>query len=405
MRKLFNNITEWIVHIPDAFRKSETEDEFGIRLRKHKRAMYIRTALLVVLGIALIFVLINIYTHWTYRSYEVIESEDVFDSVSGYVAIHDRVLRYSPDGAVLLKSDMEEEIWNESFNMTQPTLESSSEAILIYDKRGTDIHVYNMEQKLGSFITNSPILFARVSANGNVLAAVEDGEGTQIIYYNSNGEEIAAISPSPTKYGYPLSMAVSEDGNMVAVSYVMTDNGVIGSRLAFYNFGSAGSDKEDHLMAAEEFTETLIPDVRYFGGTELIAFTDSGFMVYKGSGTPKRKEDVKIGRDIVSFFCDESRLAFIFRCDEVGHRYTMDVYNHGGKLLNTEYVDIIYDKGHFSNKELIFCNSNEMAVYTRNGHLRFSGPLNEGTLSDVIKIGRNKYFAVTDTKAEMIKLK
>jgi hypothetical protein len=72
---------------------------------------------------------------------------------------------------------MEEEIWNESFNMTQPTLESSSEAILIYDKRGTDIHVYNMEQKLGSFITNSPILFARVSANGNVLAAVEDGEG------------------------------------------------------------------------------------------------------------------------------------------------------------------------------------------------------------------------------------
>jgi hypothetical protein len=234
---------------------------------------------------------------------------------------------------------------------------------------------------------------------------VEDGEGTQIIYYNSKGEEIAAISPSPTKYGYPLSMAVSEDGNMVAVSYVMTDNGVIGSRLAFYNFGSAGSDKEDHLMAAEEFTETLIPDVRYFGGTELIAFTDSGFMVYKGSGTPKRKEDVKIGRDIVSFFCDESRLAFIFRCDEVGHRYTMDVYNHGGKLLNTEYVDIIYDKGHFSNKELIFCNSNEMAVYTRNGHLRFSGPLNEGTLSDVIKIGRNKYFAVTDTKAEMIKLK
>ena len=59
MRKLFNNITEWIVHIPDAFRKSETEDEFGIRLRKHKRAMYIRTALLIVLGIALIFVLIT----------------------------------------------------------------------------------------------------------------------------------------------------------------------------------------------------------------------------------------------------------------------------------------------------------------------------------------------------------
>ncbi len=367
--------------------------------------MYIRTALFVVLAVACVFLLAYIYIHWQYRSYEVIASEEVFDSVSEYVAVNDRVLRYSPDGAVLLQSDMEEEVWNESFNLTQPILEISSDAVAIYDKRGTEIHVYNMEEKLGSFITNSPILFARVAANGNVAAAVEDGDGTEIIYYTSTGEEIAAISPSRTKYGYPLSMAVSEDGKMLTVSYVTTDNGVIGSRLAFYNFGTAGSDKEDNLMASEDFSETLIPDVRYFKGSELIAFTDSGFLVYKGGGAPKLRKKVEIDRDIVSYFYDESRLAFIFRCDEVGHRYTMDIYNHSGKLVNTEYVDIIYDRGHFSNNELIFCNSNEMAVYTHSGDLRFNGPLNEGTLSDVIKIAGNRYFAVTDTTAEKLKLK
>ena len=405
MRGFFKRITEWITHIPEAFRRPDAEeDEFGTRLRKHKRVTYIRTALIVVLLITLVCVAVHTYTHWLFKSYEVIDSEDVYDSVSEYVSVNDRVLRFSPDGAVLMSADMKEEVWNESFNLSQPVVETSSSAIAIYDKRGTEIHVYSMDDKLGSFATNSPILFARVSAGGNVAVAVEDGDGTEIIYYNSAGEEIAAISPSPSKYGYPLSMAVSEDGNMLTVSYVTADEGVIGSRLAFYNFGTAGSDKEDHLMASEEFSEILIPDVRYFGGTELIAFTDDGFMVYKGSGTPKMKKRVEFDKEIVSFFCDNTRLAFIFRCDEIGHRYTMDVYRHSGKLINTEYVDIIYDKGHFSGREIIFCNNNEMAVYTGNGVLRFMGPLNEGILSDVIKIGRNRYFAVTDTKAEMIKL-
>lgn len=405
MRGLFKRLTEWIVHIPDVFRKADTEeDEFGTRLRKHKRVTYIRTTLFVVFLITVIFLIRYAFIHWKFKSYKVIESEEVYDSVSEYREVNGKILRYSPDGAVLMKSNMKEELWNESFNLTQPVVETSGSVIGIYDKRGTEIHVYNTEGKLGDFVTNSPILFARVSESGNVAAAVEDGQGTEIVYYTSAGEEIAAISPSAVKYGYPVSVSVSERGDMLAVSYITADNGVIGSRLAFYNFGSAGADKEDHLVASEDFAGTLIPEIRYFGGSKLIAFTDNGFIVYKGS-TPKKRETVQFDDEIVSLFYDESRLAFVFRCDEVAHRYTMNVYRHSGKLIKSEYVDIIYDKGHFSGKEIIFCNSNEMAVYTHNGNLRFNGALNEGILSDVIKTGINRYFVVSDTTAELIKLR
>ena len=169
--------------------------------------------------------------------------------------------------------------------------------------------------------------------------------------------------------------------------------------------GTAGSDKEDHLIYSEDYSGTVIPDLRYYGKSELMVFLDNGFTVYKGVGRPKRGNTVSFDQEIVSLFCDESRVAFVFRCDEIKHRYTMDVYKHNGKLLNTEYVDIIYDRAHFSDGEIIFCNNNEMADYTHNGNLRFSGALNEGTISDVIKTGRNRYFVVTDTKAEMIRLK
>ncbi|MDO4804771.1 MAG: DUF5711 family protein [Lachnospiraceae bacterium] len=367
--------------------------------------MYIRTVLLVVLAAALVFLFIHIRSHWRYRSYKVIEAEEVYDSVSEYVAMNGKVLRYSPDGARLTDAEMKEEVWEESFSLTQPVAETMGDAVVLYDKRGTEIHVYNMEERLGVFATTSPILFARAAGNGNVAVAVEDGEGTEIVYYNSQGEEIAAISPSAQKYGYPLSMAVSLDGTMLAVAYVAADGGVIGSRLTFYNFGAAGQDKEDHVVAMEEFKGKLIPELRFSGKSELLVFFDDGFTTYKGKTNPKRRETVKFDEEIVSVFCDESRIAFVFRCNEVGHRYRMDVYKHNGKQVEAEYVDIIYDKGHFSDGEIIFCNNNEMAIYTHNGHVRFSGSLDEGMISNVIKTGKNRYFVVTDSEAEIIKLR
>lgn len=406
MRGLLNKFGKWIARIPEVFRPGGVdEDEYGTRLRRHKRAMYLRTVLLVVLAVAALFLIRYIRAHWLYKSYKVINSEEVYDSVSEYMNVNGKVLRYSPDGAVLMNADMEEEIWNESFNLMQPFVETMGEAIAVCDKRGTEIHVYNMKEKLGVFATTSPILFAKVSGNGNVAVAVEDGEGTEIVYYNSQGEEIAAISPSAGKYGYPLSMSVSLDGTRLAVSYVTAETGVIGSRLAIYDFGSMGQGKEDHLVFSQDFKGKLIPELRYFGKSELLVFFDDGFTVYRGKGNPKKGETVKFEEEIVSMFCDDARIAFVFRCDEVGHRYKMDLYRHNGRYLNTEYVDIIYDKGHFSDGEIIFCNNNEMAVYTRNGIVRFSGPLNEGMLSDVIKIGKNKYFVVTDTHSEKIRLR
>lgn len=84
------------------------EDEYDIRLRKHRRTTYIRTILICAAGILLFFVIRYMVIHHSYSSYEVIESEEQMDTISTYSYVNGNVLRYSSDGASLLKKDMQE---------------------------------------------------------------------------------------------------------------------------------------------------------------------------------------------------------------------------------------------------------------------------------------------------------
>ena len=54
--------------------------------------------------------------------------------------------------------------------------------------------------------------------------------------------------------------------------------------------------------------------------------------------------------------------------------------------------------------EVIFFTNTQMAVYSMRGFCRFSETLDEGEISDVLKTAANRYFVVTDMKAEIIKL-
>ena len=140
---------------------SPGEDEYDIRLRKHRRRIYIRTALICAAGVLLFFLIRYMVIHHTYSSYEVIESEEQMDTISTYSYVNGNVLRYSSDGASLLKKDMQE-IWSYAFNMTQPVVDVCGDTILIYDKRGTLIHICDSKGAIGSFNANMPILSASV---------------------------------------------------------------------------------------------------------------------------------------------------------------------------------------------------------------------------------------------------
>ena len=77
-----------------------------------------------------------------YSSYKVVKSGQAADSVSSYMNVDSYVLRYSADGAALIKSDLST-VWDESYTMTNAAADSCGSEILVYDRNGTSVEIFN----------------------------------------------------------------------------------------------------------------------------------------------------------------------------------------------------------------------------------------------------------------------
>jgi len=378
-------------------------EAYKVRIRNHRKAMYVRTAFLVVLLVLLVFLVKALVDHHVYHGYAVVSALEKTDNVSEYQYVSGRILRYSSDGAALLKENLDT-VWNVAFTMESPQVDSCGSTLVIYDRNGTNVFVYDAKGQIGNFQTDFPIVKAKVSSAGNVAAVLSDSDTTWIKYYTSGGSEIAAASSTIKSPGYPTDIALSDDGLFLAVSYLTVNEGSVGTHLAFYNFGESGKNVTDHMVASEDYSGTIIPEVAFVSNEEAIAFRENGFTIYKGSSTPAKTQSVDFDDEVVSTFCDSRHLGFIFKSKDAGHKYVMKIYSINGALLTTTYVDVIYDTVKVCDDQVLFSNSTELSVFSLNGIERFTGVLDEGDISYVLKIGWNRYLIVTDTKTETIKL-
>ena len=369
---------------------------------KHRRL--VTFAAVFVLAFLLILLLVRHFIiHKTYDGYTVLNEEQRYDNVSKYEFVEGAILRYSADGAALMRSDRDV-LWNVTFNMTQPSVANCGEEILVYDKGNTDIRIYDRSGQVGQFSSKGPIVTACVSEEGNVACAISRGEEIEIIYYNINGEEIASIMTALSETGYPLSFALAPNGIRLAVAYVKETEGEVGSQLVFYDFGAEGASKVENELASETFVGTLLPELQFISNERLIAYRDNGFGIYRVSDRPEKVKSVDFDREIVSVFHDNAHFGFLFRSKAQDVLYDMEIYTTAGKKKGDAEVNLIYDKIRLCEDRILFLNGNEFALYDLKGFCHFDGVLEEGNVSDIIRTGANRYFVFTDMKAETIKL-
>lgn len=49
----------------------------------------------------------------------------------------------------------------------------------------------------------------------------------------------------------------------------------------FYNFGDAGQNKEDNIVAEYQYENIVIPQIIYLDNTTAVAFGDNGYSIFK----------------------------------------------------------------------------------------------------------------------------
>lgn len=368
-------------------------DEYKNRLELSRKKSYIRIGIIaaaIVLGAFLIKFLVE---HHKYSGYAVTETSEKLDSsVTQYLDLNGKMLRFSGDGASLA-SAADTAIWSDSYQMSVPAAVSFGTVAAVYDQKGTQVAVYDEDGKLGSFQTEFPIMKASVSGQGGVALILEDSDNTLINYYSAQGSLIASSSSNMRNPGYPVDLSVSEDGLYMAVSYLIPDGDTISSYLAFYNFGSAGKNKEDNLVDGFRFAGVLVPKVQYLDNDTLIAYREDGFSVYKGKQKPKETKSVTFEDEIVSSFSDGSNLGFVFANDRKNSEqpFRMEVYNDSGRRRMTADFDVVYDKIKFSGSQIIMNNATQISIFSMKGVEKFTGNIQEGNIFEVLKTGMNRY--------------
>lgn len=99
--------------------------------------------------------------------------------------------------------------------------------------------------------------------------------------YDKTGEKLTEGEIHGAKKGYPIAIALSSDALRLAVAMLDINDGSIKSTIAFYNFGTAGESEIDHVVGAQTFPDTVIPEIVYPQITDLRRFQIPGLSCLK----------------------------------------------------------------------------------------------------------------------------
>ena len=379
-------------------RKSRFSDfwYFFRRIRPN-RTMVILGVLIIAAVAGIVFVFNHVDQNYDVLS--TVENEDT--QSSEYIQMGDDLLKYGNESVSLL-SQSGDTLWNQTYDMSDPAVSILEDTAAIYDRRGTSMYVVKIEGPVGPISTDFPIVKAEVTLSGSVAAILEDGEKTWVNYYSSDGSLIVENQTRMENNGYPLDLAVSPDGAVIAVSYLIVDSGEISSHLVFYNFGQAGQGQVDNVVAEFTYEDTVVPDLVYFSEGTCVAFRDDGFSVFQGGDTPEESENTQIDTQMSSLFYNEEYFGIVTEGEE--ESYLMTLYGPEGRQRCSREFDMEYQNISVSGERIILWDGPQVEIYDLGGKLKFQGDVREGTVRNLFQMSRNRYLLISDEGIKMIRL-
>ena len=342
---------------------------------------------------------------WQFKSYKVITRTELEDTTTtaAYAEFGDYMLKYGGDGVTLLNAQGEE-VWNAPQTMENPVVAMRGEYCVIYDKKGTDIGVYNIDGKVVDIQTKLPVEKVCVNPQGITGVILADGETTWIHVYDKKGNELVTAKTSVDSPGYPVDLSLSDNGQLMAVSYLCVKNNQPASFMAFYNFGNTGQNQMDNQVSGYNYVGTLIPQVDYLSDAQALAFSDDGFLTYSGKQIPEESNQITLDDDILSVFHDDQYVGLADKSGKEKQPYEIALYTTGGREKATFTVDFAFDHVAISKDQIFVYNEKEVGIYTVKGYCRYRGTIKEGNVENIFRLSGNRYMVVLDSGTETIRL-
>lgn len=356
----------------DRGKENQIED-VDKKIRRHKQLIFYRVLIVVVLVLAIVGIIIAYEVTKNYTGY-VVSSKASWTDNSGMeiIKIGDCLMTYNRDGAVC--SDLNgNTVWNQTFEMQNPIVSSCGEYAAIGDYNGTTVFIVSASGLQGTINMSLPIRDLVVSGKGTVVAVVDDNPTTWLYMYSKEGAMLLSAKTSMADYGYPIDLTLSADSKMLMISYLTSADVTVASRVAFYNLQDVGDNYQDNLVSGFNYTDAVVPMVRFMTNVHSFAVADNRVMFYSGSEIPTSVREQILIENLRDVVYSESYVGLVYLNTEGDAKYRVDTYNASGNMVHQFYFDRDYKELIFANEMLYVYNGDGLDMYTMSGDEKFSG--------------------------------
>lgn len=392
-------------YLKEKEKREQNKEDYRDRIHKHRMKAVYRVLLVLLAAGILISLLVVQYENHIYTSYDTISSLER-ETVSGTrdVTLGNSILTYSKDGAHCTDTQGNV-LWNQTYEIQDILLDICQDVGVIASYNGRDVYVFNESSLLGSFTTNLPIRSVSVSASGRVVVVMADTSVTHYILYSAEGKALYNGQATMSGSGYPMSVSLSPNGELMQISYIYLDAGVQKTKVVFYNFGPVGTNETDFKVSVFEYTDVLVPYVRFMDNSTAFAVGDNMLLMYKGSQKPVFQASFNYQDEVKAVFYNENYVGLIFYSETGSSLYRMNVYSAAGVQTGSYYFDIEYSDIIFGKDSFIVYNDAECIIMTMNGEEKYRGSFSKSVRRMIPLKSAYKFLIVTNDSLDTIQLK
>ena len=362
--------------------------------RARKRNMMIAVIAAIAVAITLIVVFIQI--NRSYSSYVIVSSESREDEAGAkYIFYKDGYIRCSGGGVERVNSDGEK-VWNTVHTMTNPSVKTRGDIIGVGDINGNTIEVFDENGIVSHADTQFSILQIEVSAEGLVAAVLQDNEDNYINMYDKAGEYIYSIKTSIRGEGYPVDIAVSDDGKKLAVAYVKVSGNVLDTGVILYDM----SEKDADTAVTGRFNDfggEPVGTVEFFGNDKVIAVAGKSVTCLSADKS-KEKNRKDLEEPVNKVICEKDKFALIYSSGRI------QVFNLKADVMNDIDMDTLYSDYHFYDNRIIMTTDNSFAVMDISGKFVTKQDTEIPVVELVPNGSKDRYFFINERFIQRIRL-
>lgn len=373
---------------------------------KKVKVRYIVIGAAVLLLIVAIIVGINMdkRQNRTYLSYDVEMSKELSGTqTDGIYSMTEGVFMYSRDGAKVISPDGKV-VWDVSYNMSKPIAAVCGSCAAVADMDAKLLYIFDGTGSANPVETEYPIQKISVANQGVTAVWMDDGTRDYIILYDINGKRLVEMNTIISASGFPVDIALSKDGTKLLTSYINFEEEELYTQLTFYNFGDVGANYVDGLVGLEKFQDRLVGDVVFATNDIIVAFSDTGFVLYNMKEIQEKVTEVVITETIVSVAYNESYVGVVTDGTDSGGNHTAYIYNLKGELVDQRGFAEKYDHFQIDGSDVLLYDDLQIYIFRVGGKDKFSATVAKNVNHIYSVDGQNQFVLVGDNVLERIRL-